>query len=99
MIEILHTPDAAHAEIVRLALEAEGIKVRSVDDTYDPYLHRHVLSVSEADATRAIDIRRRVEQQDAAHARRDPPLRKGVVAGMVAFWIGVYLLLRWYATH
>ncbi len=99
MIEILHTPDAAHAEIVRLALEAAGIRVRSVDDTYDPYLHRHVLSVSEADAARAVDIRRRIERQDAADAPRHPPLRKSVVAGIVAFWIVVYLLLRWFATH
>ncbi len=76
-----------------------AIRVRSVDDTYDPYLHRHVLAVSEADAARAVDIRRRIERQDAADAPRHPPLRKSVVAGIVAFWIVVYLLLRWFATH
>jgi hypothetical protein len=95
MVEILHTHDRMHAEMVRLALEAEGIRVESLSDNYDPYLSRHVLAVSDADAQRAIAIRRRLERRDAAPRPRDPPVRKSVVAAIIVFWIAVYLVFRW----
>ncbi len=62
MVEILHTHDAAQAEMVRAALEREGIRVHSVDDNYDPFMGHHVLAVHERDAERAIAIRRRIER-------------------------------------
>lgn len=97
MIEILHTHDRMQADLVRVALEAEGIRVEMLGDNYDPYLNRHVLAVSEADAPRAIAIRKRIEQQSGASRTKRPPLRVGVLAGIVVFWVVVYFFLRWFS--
>ncbi len=86
MVEILHAPTPKHAELVRVALEAEGIRVYSRDDDLDPSSNGHVLLVSEADAPRAIAIRRRIEARGAGDPSNDPPPRSGVLGGIIAFW-------------
>jgi len=95
MVEILHTHDRAQADLVRVALEAEGLRVESLNDDSAPFFGRHVLAVSETDAPRAIAIRRRLEQQGAADRTSPRPIRKLVIAAIIVFWIAVGLLLIW----
>lgn len=76
MQEILHTHDWMQAETVRVALEAEGIRVEVVEDKCEPYLNRRVLAVSDGDAPRAIEIRRRVEREAAAEPTSGVPSGK-----------------------
>ena len=68
MVEVLHTHDRMQADTVRRALERKGIRVHSREDDFDPYLNRYVLSVHEADAPRAIAIRRKIEEPSGADA-------------------------------
>ncbi|HEU4989088.1 MAG TPA: hypothetical protein VFT41_04850 [Gemmatimonadaceae bacterium] len=96
MIEILHTHDAAQADLMRAALEAEGIRVHALRDaaTADPFVGRHVLAVREVDAERAIAIRRRIEHKAAASRPKQPFLRPLPVIVVLAFWVAVYFVLR-----
>ncbi len=95
MIEILHTHDAAQAELVRTALQSAGIHVESLDDNFDPFLGNHVLAVSEADAPRAIAIRRKIEHAGTTTPTTPSPARKIVFAAfMIAIAVWAYLVWR-----